>query len=264
MGRVLPGSWHPFSAQGKSVFPGPGAPSASTLGCFLPRAPPCPADLGEAATGLHLAPSASPQHWVNTRTYQSCLGLLVMLPFPQGGFKGCLPGLPYLLSPRLPGSGTGSGGLGQAWLCCLTPATRRLWITCAGESMASCSISASSPGDVCERFWPAAQPRCPHPTEYPPAHKEEGSSVLFLSGISHLPLRRMPHLSLASSSPSCSAPCRQGGGACGYCPGKQETRALDWGPIPSWPCPSVQQRQSRRPQTSARKRYDGRTGHLPW
>lgn len=106
--------------------------------------------------------------------------------------------------------------------------TVTLWITCAGESMASCSISASSPRDVCEHFWPAAQPLCPHPTEYPPAHKEEGSSVLFLSGISHLPLRRTPHLSLASP-PSCSAPRQQGGGACGYCPGKQETSVLDSG-----------------------------------
>lgn len=241
VGRVLLDSWHPFSAQGKDVLPsdllGPGAPSASTHQCFLPRLTSCPtafplspADLlgEEAATSLHMAPSASPQHGVNTRTYQSCLQLLVTLPFPRGGFKGRLPGLPYLLSHLLPGSGTGSGWLGEAWLCCLTPATQQLWITCAGESMASCSISASSPGDVCERFWPAAQPRCPHPTEYPPAHKEEGSSVLFLSGISHLPLRHMPHLSPASS-PSCSAPRRRGGGACGYCPGKHETRALDSG-----------------------------------
>lgn len=154
-----------------------------------------------------MAPSASPQHRVNTRTYQSCLQLLVMLPFARGGFKGCLPGLSYLLSHLLQVSGTGSAWLGEAWLCCLTPATQQLWITCAGESMASCSISASSPGDVCEHFWPAAQSRCPHPTEYPPAHKEEGSLILFLSGISHLPLRHMPHLSLASS-PSCSAPCQ--------------------------------------------------------
>lgn len=152
-----------------------------------------------------------------------------MLPFPRGGgFKGCLPGLPYLLSHLLLGAGTGSGWLGEAWLYCLTPVMQRLWITCAGKSMASCSISASSPRDVCKCFWPGAQPCCPHPTECLPAHKEEGSSVLFLSCISHLSLRRMPHLSPASS-PSCSVPCRRGGGACGYCPGKQETQALDSG-----------------------------------
>lgn len=136
VGRVLPDSWHPFSARGKDALPsdllGPGAPSASTCQCFLPRVTSCPAAfslstadlLGEAATGLHVAPSTSPQCWVNIRTYQSCLWLLVMLPFPRGGFKGCLPGLPYLLSHLLLGSGTGSGWLGEAWLCCLTPATQ--------------------------------------------------------------------------------------------------------------------------------------------
>lgn len=132
-GRVLLDSWHPFSAQGKdallSDLLGPGAPAASACQCFLPRVTSCPAAfslspadlLGEAATGLHVAPSTSPQHWVNTRTYQSCLWLL---PFPRGGFKGCLPELPYLLSHLLLGSGTGPGWLGEAWLCCLTPATQ--------------------------------------------------------------------------------------------------------------------------------------------
>lgn len=85
-----------------------------------------------------------------------------------------------------PGSGRGSGWQGGAWLCCLTPAPQRHWITCAGKSMACCSASASSPRDVCEPHWPAAQPRCPHRTEDLPAHRaRELSSVsqwhLFLS-----------------------------------------------------------------------------------
>lgn len=148
--------------------------------------------------------------------------------FPSGGFKGCLPEPSYLLSRLLLGSGTGSRWLGEAWRCCVTPELQQLWITCAGKSMASCSISASPLRDVCERFWPAAQPLCPHPTEYLTAQKEEESSNLFLSGISHLPLKHMPHLSLASS-PSCSVPHRQGEGACGYCPGRQHTQALNLG-----------------------------------
>lgn len=57
---------------------------------------------------------------------------------------------------------------------------------------------------------------------------EEGSSVLFLSVISYLPLRRMPRLSLASS-PSRSALHQHGGGACSCCPGKQDTQEINSG-----------------------------------
>lgn len=93
--------------------------------------------------------------------------------------------------------------------------------------MASCSISASPLRDVCKCFWPATQPLCPHPTEYLPAPKE-ASSVLFLSSISHLPLKHLPHPSLASS-PLCSAPHQQGAGAYSNCPGRQHTQALNLG-----------------------------------
>lgn len=57
-------------------------------------------------------------------------------------------------------------------------------MTRAGKSMASCSISASPLRDVCECFWPATQPLCPHPPAYLPAQKEE-SSVLFLISLSN-------------------------------------------------------------------------------
>lgn len=37
----------------------------------------------EATIGLHTAPSASPQHWVNTRTYQSFPPTVADTPIPQ-------------------------------------------------------------------------------------------------------------------------------------------------------------------------------------
>lgn len=41
--------------------------------------------LGEATTGLHMASSASPQHWINTRTYQSLPPAAPDTPIPQWG-----------------------------------------------------------------------------------------------------------------------------------------------------------------------------------
>lgn len=52
-------------------------------------------------------PSAFPQHWVNTRTYQSLLPAAADIPIPHWGFKGCLPEPSNLLSCLLLGSGTG-------------------------------------------------------------------------------------------------------------------------------------------------------------
>lgn len=131
------------------------------------------------------------------------------------GTKSHSPGVPKALcqgsltpAPSSPAWGQGPSGWGR--LCCPTPARQQPRITCAGKRVASCSILASSHGDVRERFWPAAQPRCPHPAGYPPAHKEEGSSVLFLGSIAQAPLRSTPHLSLAPS-PACSAQTRRRG-----------------------------------------------------
>lgn len=41
--------------------------------------------LGEATIGLHMAPSASPQHWINTRTYQSLPPTAADTLIPQWG-----------------------------------------------------------------------------------------------------------------------------------------------------------------------------------
>lgn len=231
-------SWHPFSAQRKDVLPsnllGPGAPSASAYQCFLlkvtlrPAAFPCTPSLvswGRQQLASTWQPSAFPQHWVNTRTYQSLLPAAADIPIPDWGFKGCLPEPSNLLSCLLLGSGTGLDVWGKHDFA--VTELQQLWITRAGKSKASCSISAFPLRDVCECFWPATQLLCCHPTEYLPAQKE-ASSVLFLGGISHLPLKHMPDLSLASS-PLRSAPHQQGEEACGYCPGRQHTQALNLG-----------------------------------
>lgn len=186
--------------------------------------------------------------------------------FPSGGFKGCLPEPSYLLSRLLLGSGTGSRWLGEAWRCCVTPELQQLWITCAGKSMASCSISASPLRDVCERFWPAAQPLCPHPTEYLTAQKEEGE----LKSVSQW------HLSSPSQTHASSFPC-----FISFMLSATPTRRRGLWLLPRqtahpstqlgsgcWICsrlfPSVQQHWAQLPQTGAQKCADRCTRALSW
>jgi len=193
-----PGTRSPLKRRVSSQRPpGPGRSLCLHSSALSPRGgsgqPPCSTFCFSSASGKHqdlpvLSPAAGDA------------------PVPREGFKGCLPGLPYLLSHLLLGSGTGLGWLGRAQLRLSPCGAAALDHLCRREHGFLQHFSFLSRG--CVRALLACGPaRCPHPSEYPPAHKEEGSSVLFLSGISHLPLRRMPHLSLASS-PSCSAPHR--------------------------------------------------------
>ena len=189
-----------------------------------------------------------------------------MLPCPGRALKAACQGSLISSATSCWALGRGLAGWGGPSFAS-HPVAQRLWITCAGESTASCSISASSPGDVCERFWPAAQPAAPTPASIRQHTKRKGAQCCF--SVASLIFRSdacpiFPSLHLLRAQHRTVPTRRRGLWLLPRQTGDPSARLGSGCRICSRLSPSAQQHRCRWPQTGTRKRADGCARALCW